>query len=386
MNSISPHEMFANPDHDEESRENFVKEMMIHVSTDLMAGKRKLYQNVVKPKFISLNQRTPKNRHEVRHHMEKEWYNQAWGSLRRTTQEMMFDSIGESVERQNESLIEKSKNYFNRTNLRRQGTLNLDKNLKIPRYHTAVDIHCKPGGYHTELCKDDLFAGAEYDRSYNLFAMGASGPLNDDMGRSIANFVKKRYENFQPIRILEMGCTVGHSTLPYSNYFPNAEIYAIDVAAPCLRYAYARAESLGVPVNWSQQNAENTNFKNEYFDLIVSHILFHETSNKALRNILSECYRLLAPNGVMAHFDAPQYEDMPDPYDHTLGDWSTHYNAEPFWGTFHDQDLSKIMIDSGFNKNKIFKHQMAKSVFLDEKPEYKKVSRTPAYPVFGAQK
>ena len=112
MNSISPHEMFANPDHDEESRENFVKEMMIHVSTDLMAGKRKLYQNVVKPKFISLNQRTPKNRHEVRHHMEKEWYNQAWGSLRRTTQEMMFDSIGESVERQNESLIEKSKNYF----------------------------------------------------------------------------------------------------------------------------------------------------------------------------------------------------------------------------------------------------------------------------------
>ena len=35
-----------------------------------------------------------------------------------------------------------------------------------------------------------------YRESYNLFAMGASGPLNDDMGRSIANFVKKRYENF----------------------------------------------------------------------------------------------------------------------------------------------------------------------------------------------
>ena len=43
MTKIPPHPMFANPNHDEESRENFVKEMMVHVSTDLMAGKRKLY-------------------------------------------------------------------------------------------------------------------------------------------------------------------------------------------------------------------------------------------------------------------------------------------------------------------------------------------------------
>ncbi|MAR79116.1 MAG: methyltransferase type 12 [Rhodospirillaceae bacterium] len=386
MNSLSPHPMFATPDHDESSREKFVKEMMIHVSTDLMAGKKKLYQSVVKPKFVNSFKREPNNRHEIRNHMEKEWFNQAWGSLRRTTQEMMFDSIGESVERQNEKLIKKSRVVTNKTNSRRQGSLKLNNDLQIPKYHTAVDIHCKPGGYHTELCENDLFAGAEYDRSYNLFAMGASGPLNDDMGRSVANFVKNKYQKFKPLRILEMGCTVGHSTLPYHNYFPDAEIFAIDVAAPCLRYAYARAESLGVPIHWSQQNAENTNFQDSSFDLIVSHILFHETSNKALRNIISECYRLLSDGGIMAHFDAPQYEDMPDPYDHTLGDWSTHYNAEPFWGTFHDQDLCKIMQDSGFENQRIFKHQMAKSVFLEEKPEFRKVSRTPAYPVFGAQK
>ncbi|MSO64589.1 MAG: class I SAM-dependent methyltransferase [Alphaproteobacteria bacterium] len=377
--------MYATPDHDEGARENFVREMMVHVSRDLMPGKRTLYDTVVKPKFLRRHGRAPANRHEVRQAMEEEWFNQAWGALRRTTQEMMFDSIGPSVERQLPTLIERAKRLTARNGRNRRSTLTLAPGLAIPRYHTAVDIHCKPGGYHSELCADDLFAGAEYDRSYNLFAMGGSGPLNDDMGRSLGRFVERRFPVLVPKRILEMGCTVGHSTLPYCDRFPAAEVSAIDVAAPCLRYAHARAEGLGYAVHWSQQNAERTDFADGSFNLIVTHILFHETSNRALRAILRECHRLLSPAGVMVHFDAPQYEDMPDPYDHTLGDWSTHYNAEPFWGTLHDQDLSALMREAGFAADKVF-NGLAPSVFLEESPRHRVLSRTPAYPVFGAQK
>ena len=75
--------------------------------------------------------------------------------------------------------------------------------------------------------------------------------------------------------------------------YPEAEVYGIDVAAPMLRYAHARAEALGRRVHFSQQNAESTNFRDESFDLIVSHILLHETSAKAVRNIMRECHRLL---------------------------------------------------------------------------------------------
>ncbi|MDA0367184.1 MAG: class I SAM-dependent methyltransferase [Proteobacteria bacterium] len=382
----SPHTMYATPDHDEAAREDFVLEMMVHVSRDLTPGKRKLYDVVVKPKFEKSFGRAPVNRHEIRHAMEQEDFNQVWGALRRTTQELMFDSIGESVERRTGDLMERAAGFAKPTNSRRQGTLDLDPTLEIPRYQTAVDIHCKPGGYHSELTRDDLFAGAEYDRSYNLFAMGASGPLNDDMGRSVARYASRTFADLKPRRILEIGCTVGHSTLPYCDLYPDAEIYAIDVAAPCLRYAHARAESLGYAVHWSQQNGEQTNFPDGHFDLIVSHILFHETSNKGLRNILGECHRLLAKGGAMVHFEAPQYEDMPDPYDHTLGDWSTHYNAEPFWGTLHDQNLRKLMEKAGFPKGELFQHKFAPSVFLEESPKHRAVSRTPAYPVFGARK
>src|SRR5205807_7337786 len=83
------------------------------------------------------------------------------------------------------------------------------------------------------------------------------------------------------------------STLPYVDAYPEAEVHAIDVAAPMLRYAHARAEALGRRVHFSQQNAESTNFRDESFDLIVSHILLHETSAKAVRNIVRECHRLL---------------------------------------------------------------------------------------------
>ena len=75
-----------------------------------------------------------------------------------------------------------------------------------------------------------------------------------------------------------------------------------------------------------------------------------------------------------------------DPYDHTLGDWSTHYNNEPFWGRLHDLCLSELMVEAGFARAKVFDGQPAPSVFLEEAPEYRAVSRTPTYPVFGARK
>jgi len=62
MAQASPHSMYATPDHDEAAREDFVLEMMVHVSRDLTPGKRKLYDHVVKPKFEKAKGRAPVNR------------------------------------------------------------------------------------------------------------------------------------------------------------------------------------------------------------------------------------------------------------------------------------------------------------------------------------
>src|SRR3546814_5941828 len=85
-----------------------------------------------------------------------------------------------------------------------------------------------------------------------------------------------------------MGCTVGMSKIPYVDAYPEAEVHAIDLSAPSLRFAHARAESLGKAVHFRQANAEHAPYGDGSFDLVVSHILLHELSCGALDRVLAE--------------------------------------------------------------------------------------------------
>ena len=41
----------------------------------------------------------------------------------------------------------------NASKLNQDSNYQTDANFVVPSYQTAVDIHCMPGSYHTELCK-----------------------------------------------------------------------------------------------------------------------------------------------------------------------------------------------------------------------------------------
>ena len=342
------HEALPDASHDEFSRQEFVKSLKLHIATQIAPRNRDVYERKVKPNFVNEEGRDPRSRHEVRPKMAEESYYQFWSGLLRTSQEMMWESVASSVERQLPELVGAARESSRGAG----GSLRLDGDLAVPKYHTAVDIHCQPGGYHTELTSDDVAAGAIYDRAVYLYAMGRMGPFNDDIGASLAAHIKKDWPELSPRRILDLGCSVGHSTVPYKDLFPEAEVFGVDVAAPMLRQAHFRAESLGRPIHFSQQNAEDLDFEDETFDLIVSHILLHETSTKAIRNIVNECRRLLAPGGIMLHGEVPQYAGM-DPYDAFILDWDTYNNNEPFWGTVHDMDLKALAIGAGFDEENL---------------------------------
>lgn len=341
------HKLLPQASHDELARQDFVQSLKLHLATRVSPGNKVIYEQQAKSRFAQHAGRPPKDRHEVRRAMRDEPYYQTWSALQRTSQEMMWEAVDSSVARQLPELVARANH-----NAEALGSLRLNPDLVIPAYHTAVDIHCQPGGYHTELGPDDVAAGAVYDRAVYIYAMSRLGAMNDEMGQSVVGYLQHRYPDFRPTRILDMGCTVGHSTLPYVDAYPAAQVFAIDVGAPVLRYAHARAEALGKCVHFSQQNAEQTTFAEASFDLIVSHILLHETSSKALRNIVRESYRLLAPGGLMIHQEAPQYHGL-DPYQAFILDWDTYNNNEPFWGTLRDADLTAIAVEAGFAKERV---------------------------------
>jgi len=347
------HSVLPKTTSDEYARQEFVKSLKLHLASKVSVGNKSAFEGRAKPVYEKANGRAPENYHEIRQAMSNEPYFMFWSAMQRNSQEMMWKSTQVPVERQLPDLIENFRNVESAG-----GSLTLNSDLEIPRYHRAVDIHCMPGGYHTDFADDDVANGALYDRAVYLYAMGRMGPLNSDIGDTTIAYLKEHYPDLKPKRILDMGCSVGHSTLPYLEAYPDAEVYGIDVGAPVLRYAHARAESLGKAVHYSQQNAEKTNFEDGSFDLIVSHILVHETSHVAIRNIMKECNRLLSSGGVVIHAETPPYRDLPD-YDAFMLDWDTRNNNEPFWGASHEIVAADIAEETGFSGDKAFEGYQA---------------------------
>ena len=337
--------------HDEHSRQSFIQSVKVLIAKELQPAQRAVYETRVEPEFRRQHNRSPENVREVRTAMMGDPFTQMWSALKRDVQEQMFYAVAEGVERQLPDLVEKAKQVRERP--KTLGSLSLDPSVRVPRYNSAVDIHCKPGGYHSEVVDDDVLAGAEFERTLHLHLMGLLGPLDDDMGQSLARWAKQKFPGLKPKRILDMGCTIGNSTLPWLDEYPDAEMVAIDVSAPVLRYGHARSESLGKPVQFMQMDAEHTSFPDGSFDFVVSHILMHETSNRALRNIFRESHRLLRPGGVMLHLDGPQYHDMAL-IDQFIPDWDVHYNNEPFVTTLHQLDLPGVVEEAGFERGAIF--------------------------------
>ena len=265
-----------------------------------------------------------------------------WSSMIHTCQEMIWDSVRPAIERAQPAFNEKIRGLNARL-----GSLTVDPDVEVPRYITASDIHLMPDNYHTERDDNDASAGTLFEQGLYIYQNGFAGPLCDNNGRSQAEVIKRRWPEFKPAKILDLGCTIGNNTLPYADVFPEAELHAIDVAAPCLRYGHARAEALGVPCHFHQMNAEKTSFDDESFDLVVSCILFHETSRSGLAKILKESYRLLKPGGLMLHMEVPRTEGL-YPYDQFRLDWDTYYNNEPFLSAWMRTDMKEACAKAGF--------------------------------------
>ena len=324
--------------HDDRAAQDFAFTLRNIVTSDLMPANRVVYDRRVAPAFRRATGAAPATPAQVRQGMDADSWYKFYLSARRTSQELIWSSVIPAVERGTPTAPTAPAG----------GSVTLaPADFVPPRYISAIDIHCMPGGYCADRGDGDEAAGAVYDRGVYLYMSGLMGPMNDAVGQLAARWLQSRLPGFAPANILDLGCGVGHSTLAYAGVWPDAELHGLDCGAALLRYGHRRAEALGVPVHFQQGDAEHTPYPDASFDLVTSHIVLHETSTRALPAILKECHRLLKPGGVMLHIDQPRFDDS-DPYATFLQENETYYNNEPFWRQYRRIDLAAVAEKAGF--------------------------------------
>jgi len=332
------HPLIALPDHDELVEQLFVRDLKVFVGSQLEPTVAKLarHEDAAIPAAVTNNRPSA-----LQERMNEHESFRTWQVMKREAQRHLWATVADSVERQGDELerlaqIEKP-----------LGSVRTNPDFQVPAYILSGDIHLMPGGN----AHDDgsLLQGALMDRGGAVYMLGRNGGmLNDLRGQTAIAHALTRFPDFAPQRILDLGCGIGTSTVPAAKAFPEAEVHGVDVGASILRYAHARAEHLGAAIHFSQQSAEKTDFEDGSFDLVYSCVLFHETSQAAVMNIMAECKRLLRPGGLMVHLEVPLLHDNTDTWTELNGALEAQYNNEPNWRGALTADYRGLIEAAGF--------------------------------------
>ncbi len=387
-NKLAKHAAFPEFDHDETARYNFLTNLNKHLSTVVSPGNKVAFEKRVRPQFIADNGRDFETPDEVKAAMLQNQNYQTWSALRRSTMEMRQQAGRATVLRQADELAQKVADL----NAKSPQSLTINPDVKAPHYMTMFDSHIMPGSYHTELFPGDVSNAASYDAGLFVTSAGMLGKYTDGGGKALTTWLKSTYPDFKPKRILDIGCGLGHNTLPLALAFPDAEVVGIDTGIPMVRYGHARAVGLGVEnVRFMNLDATQTGFEAESFDWIQTTMFLHETSTQAMHKLINEIYRMLRPGGLSLHIEQPQYTPQMSVYEKFIRDWDALYNNEPFWGAMHDVDVRTWMTSAGFKEENLLQFGAKAENDMEypknpNAPEVEDHGRSPIWNVFGAWK
>ncbi|MBL8644909.1 MAG: class I SAM-dependent methyltransferase [Rhodospirillaceae bacterium] len=356
-------DMNLHMNHDDTSRAHFLIALKKRVNLTMGGQIRKNFEADMGPALgrkagHTLNDFSKTDRKLAKAAIERTHMYKAWAAMTYISQGLMWEIVDGVLDHDLPRLQKAFNEYKSRPG--RLGSLKLNPALKLPRNISETEIHRQPGGFCYESHADDITAGARYNGGGLMYSAGRGrkAVAGQSGGDFVLGILKERYPDFKPTRILELGCGTGRNTPSYKKLLPNAEVYGIDIAAGLLRFAHAYAEAEGQAVNFVQMDATALDFPDESFDLVVSHILGHETTTRGLPKWVTEAWRVLKPGGVAFHVDVPTQPGFLKLPDLVLNDWQVRYNGEPFWMGWADADVKKIMRDAGVPDEAMFAEHM----------------------------
>jgi ubiquinone/menaquinone biosynthesis C-methylase UbiE len=342
---------------EERSRQRTVVTLRRLLNEHVRPRNEALYEHEGLPAFRRRHARAPRNVEEANEALFASRGYRLWSAMNRSAQELIWLAAGEPLVRESERLEDEAERLMRTPG--RRGELHLDPAFEAPAEIADVDIHLQPGGYALDRGPRDILAGALYENGGNVYSFGQGIGRSDSKAGAVVRYLEKELPELHPRRILEIGCSAGAAACAYAAQFPEAEVHAIDIGAGMLRYAHARAESIGVRVFFHQMSGADLRFADERFDLVVSNNVLHEIGRGNRRAMMREARRVLARGGAAVH------QDVPTRFEPTLvrraeRGWDERFNGEIFWNAYAADDLTADMRAAGFARESISEARIEK--------------------------
>ena len=347
------HAMLPRLNEEERSRQHMVVALRRAINGGIRPRNLAHYEGEGKAAFAARHGRAPQSPADIREALFASPRYRMWSAMNRASQEMIWVAVGAPVLRDADRIAAASEA------VEPLGSLSLDPDFTPPSEIADIDIHLQPGGYALDRGKGDTLAGALYESGGNIYAFGQGVGKGDSKAGAVIRHLEAAYPDFRPGRILDLGCSAGAASCAWAVHYPEAEVHGVDIGAGMLRYAHARASTLGVSVHFHQADAaELSLFEDGYFDLVVSHNLLHEIGRTQRAAMMKEAARVVRKGGLVMH------QDVPTRFESTLVSqvergWDTEFNGEAFWAIYAADDLAADMRASGLIPDRIDERRLS---------------------------
>lgn len=151
--------------------------------------------------------------------------------------------------------------------------------------------------------------------------------------------------------VLDIGCSVGMSTLPLHRYLVakyNNKIRTVGLDLSPYMLAVAKMRDTQEEIaEWKHGLAEKTDFPDHSFDLVTLQFLLHELPHQPSREIFQEVLRILRPGGCLAIVDNNPKSEVIQNLPPAL--FILMKSTEPWSDEYYTFDVERTLQEVGFN-------------------------------------
>ena len=225
-----------------------------------------------------------------------------------------------------------------------------DESIVYPDYY-QVPFHAYDQG---NLCWQAAFEAQSATHSMGLRVWKNENITWQEAQQRLRHSFYQKLEQYIPTTItdiLDLGCSVGISTLELHRYFgqkQNSEINTVglDLSPYMLSVAKTLDQKQEI-AKWVHGLGESTKFTDNSFDLVTLQFVIHELPRQATIEIFQEALRILKPGGVLGIVDnnpaSPVIQNLP-PVLFTL-----MKSTEPWSDDYYTFEVEKAMTIAGFD-------------------------------------